>query len=102
MFKEIIAFSSEIHTKHISTLRGQSVEFVSVTEDGTCTCNNHLSLKGLIQVEVPFTLRDTVVFPVSISINKNLNVKSNSNLSPKLKIPCNVKREMDSLDSDHI
>jgi hypothetical protein len=30
LYREIIAVCSEIHTKHINTLCGQNVEFVSV------------------------------------------------------------------------
>jgi len=30
LYREIIAVCSEIHTKHINTLRGQNVEFVNV------------------------------------------------------------------------
>ena len=30
LYREIIAFCSEIHTKHINTLCGQKVEFVNV------------------------------------------------------------------------
>jgi len=30
LYKKIIAFCSEIHTKHINTLCGQNEEFVSV------------------------------------------------------------------------
>ena len=30
LYREIIAFFSQIHTKHINTLCGQKVEFVSV------------------------------------------------------------------------
>jgi hypothetical protein len=83
--REIIAVCSwDPHKTHKYTV-GQNVEFVSVTQDGTYI--NHLSLKGLIQLALPFTPRDTVVFPVSKSINKNMNVKRNSNRSLKLKIP---------------
>ena len=48
---------------------------MSVTEDGTY--NNHMSLKGLIQVEVSFTPQYTIVFPVSKSVT--INAKRNSN-----------------------
>jgi len=30
LYREIIAVCSEIHTKHINTLRGQNVEFLKV------------------------------------------------------------------------
>jgi hypothetical protein len=30
LYREIIAVCSEIHTKHVNTLCGQNVEFVSV------------------------------------------------------------------------
>jgi hypothetical protein len=30
LYREIIAFCSEIHTKHINTLCGQNVEFLNV------------------------------------------------------------------------
>ena len=35
LYREIIAVGSEIHTKCISTLCGQNVEFVNVTAGGT-------------------------------------------------------------------
>ena len=35
LYSEIIAACSQIHTKHISTLSGQNVEFVSVKPGGT-------------------------------------------------------------------
>ena len=35
LYREIMAVCSEIHTKHINTLCGQNVEFVSVKPDGT-------------------------------------------------------------------
>ena len=35
LYREIIAVCSEIHTKHINTLCGQNVEFVSVKPGGT-------------------------------------------------------------------
>jgi hypothetical protein len=44
MYREIIIVCSEIHTKHISTLCGQNVEFVSVEPGGAWT--GHWSLKG--------------------------------------------------------
>ena len=34
-YREIIAVCSQIHTKHINTLRGQNVEFVNVKPGGT-------------------------------------------------------------------
>jgi hypothetical protein len=34
LYREIIAVCSEIHTKHINTLCGQNVEFVSVKPGG--------------------------------------------------------------------
>jgi hypothetical protein len=34
LYREIIAVSSEIHTKHINTLCGQNVEFVNVKPGG--------------------------------------------------------------------
>jgi len=39
LYREIIAFSSEIHTKHINTLCGQNVEFHSSVKPGG-TWNN--------------------------------------------------------------
>jgi len=35
LYREIMAVCSEIHTKHINTLCGQNVEFVSVEAGGT-------------------------------------------------------------------
>jgi hypothetical protein len=44
LYREIIAVSSEIHIKHINTMCGQNVEFVSVTDGGTY--GDHLALEG--------------------------------------------------------
>jgi len=44
LYREIIAVYSEIHTKHINTLCGQNVEFVSVKLGGTYS--DHWALKG--------------------------------------------------------
>jgi hypothetical protein len=35
LYREMIAFCSEIHTKHVNTLCGQNVEFVKVKAVGT-------------------------------------------------------------------
>jgi len=44
LYREIIAFCSQIHTKHINTLCGQKVELLHVKSGGTCT--DHLALVG--------------------------------------------------------
>ena len=44
LYREIIAVCSEIHTKHINTLCGQSVEFVNVKAGGTYS--DHWALEG--------------------------------------------------------
>jgi hypothetical protein len=44
LYREIIAVCSEIHTKHINTLRGQNAEFVNVKPGGTYS--NRWALKG--------------------------------------------------------
>ena len=46
LYREIIAVCSEIHTKHINTVCGQSVEFVNVVRIGTYS--NHWALEGYI------------------------------------------------------
>jgi len=43
LYREIIAVCSEIHVKHINTLRGQNVEFGSVNPGGTYS--NHWIFK---------------------------------------------------------
>jgi len=45
LYREIIAVRSEIHTKHITILCEQNVEFLNVTSDGD-TYSNHWALKG--------------------------------------------------------
>ena len=45
LYSEIIAVCSQIHTKHINTLRGQNAEFVNVTGG---TYSDHWDFKGLI------------------------------------------------------
>jgi len=42
--REIIAVYSEIHIKHINTLRGQNVEMLNVKPGGTYS--NHWAVKG--------------------------------------------------------
>jgi hypothetical protein len=44
LYREIIAVSSEIHTKHTNALCGQNVEFRNVTLNGTYS--DHWVLKG--------------------------------------------------------
>ena len=46
LYREIIAVSSEIDTKHINALCGQNVEFVKVKPGGTYS--DHWEFKGLI------------------------------------------------------
>ena len=44
LYREIMAVCSEIHTKHINSLRGQSVEFVNIKSGGTYS--DHWALEG--------------------------------------------------------
>ena len=44
LYREIMAVCSEIHTKHINTLRGQNVELLNVKLGGTYS--GHWALKG--------------------------------------------------------
>jgi hypothetical protein len=44
LYREIIAVSSEIHTKHINTMYGQKAELLNVKPSGIYT--NHFDLKG--------------------------------------------------------
>jgi hypothetical protein len=44
LYREIIAVCSQIHTKHMNTLRGQNVELLSVKRGGIYT--DHWALKG--------------------------------------------------------
>jgi hypothetical protein len=53
LYREIIAVCSEIHKKHINTLRGQNVEFVSVRPGGTYI--NYSAVRRLSRL-VPLTL----------------------------------------------
>jgi len=46
LYREIIAVCSEIHTKHINTVCGQNVEFVSLKPGGTYS--DHWALEGYI------------------------------------------------------
>jgi hypothetical protein len=45
LYREIIAVCSEIHTKHINTLCGQSVEFVNV-KMAVHIVSDHWALEG--------------------------------------------------------
>jgi len=44
LYKEIMAVYSQIHTKHINTVRGQSVELLNVKAGGTYS--DHWAVKG--------------------------------------------------------
>ena len=44
LYREIIAVCSQIHTKHINTLCGQSVEFLNAKAGGTYS--DHWALEG--------------------------------------------------------
>jgi hypothetical protein len=55
LYREIIAVSSEIHTKHINTLCGQNVELLNVNPGGTYS--NHGALKGYSLYRAVNTLR---------------------------------------------
>ena len=48
LYREIIAVCSEIHTKHINTLCGQNVGFLSVNPVGTYS--DHWTFKRLMQL----------------------------------------------------
>jgi hypothetical protein len=55
LYREIIAVCSEIHTKHINTLRGQNGEFLNVKSGGTSRTesqNSHLINKILNTIMV--------------------------------------------------
>jgi len=39
LYTDIIAVSSQIHTKHINTLCGQNVELLNIKPGGTCSDN---------------------------------------------------------------
>jgi hypothetical protein len=47
VYKEIIAVSSQIHTKHIYTLCGQNVGFLNVKPGGAYS--DHWDLKGYVR-----------------------------------------------------
>jgi len=49
LYREIMAVCSQIHTKHINTLRGQNIEILNVT------ISVHIVTTGLYSVKVPST-----------------------------------------------
>jgi len=51
LYREIIDVCSEIHTKHINTLRGQNVELLNVKTDGTNS--DHWGFQNLTVFWVP-------------------------------------------------
>ena len=53
LYRKIMAVGSEIHTKHINTMCGQNVEFVSVKSGGTYSdhCAVHIVTTGLQRVQ---------------------------------------------------
>ena len=48
IYREIIAFGSEIHTKHINILCGQNVELLNVKPGGTYSDHWALEVKFLL------------------------------------------------------
>ena len=50
LYREIIAVCSQIHTKHINTLCGQNVEFVSVKPGGTYS--DHWALTVILSIPI--------------------------------------------------
>jgi hypothetical protein len=50
LYREIIAFCSQIHTKHINTLCGQNVELLNVEPGGTYS--DRLAVKCLLDLSV--------------------------------------------------
>jgi len=58
LYTEIIAVCSQIHTKHITTLCGQNVEFAVCSTGGTYSdhCAVHIVTTGLLK----FNVRDVM------------------------------------------
>jgi len=50
LYREIIAFCSQIHTKHINTMCEQNVELLNVKTGGTYS--NHWALKQVSRIKV--------------------------------------------------
>jgi hypothetical protein len=50
LYSEIIAVCSQIHTKHINTLCGQNVEFLTVETSGTYSDHYRFCLASVLQV----------------------------------------------------
>ena len=59
MYREIIVVCSQIHTKHISTLCGQNVEFLNVQPGGKYS--DHWGLYGQTKGQYIYSL----FFPIS-------------------------------------
>jgi len=57
LYREIIAVFSQIHTKHITTLRGQNVELLNVKPGGTYSNQWALKLWGAIHSNVKPTTK---------------------------------------------
>jgi hypothetical protein len=66
LYREIIAVCCEIHTKHINTLCGQNVGFVSVKPGGTR--NKHLALELVTFVYQGLSIRTFLVRKVATAI----------------------------------
>jgi hypothetical protein len=58
LYREIITVCSEIHTKHINTLRGHNVELLNVKLG--CTYSDHWVLEGIIYVVHKYSLYRSV------------------------------------------
>ena len=63
LYREIIAVCSQIHTKHINTLCGQTVDLLNVTPGGTYSNHYNLDLNG--QTSIFSTALPAVTFEVS-------------------------------------
>jgi len=61
LYREIIAVCSQIHTKHIHTLRGQNVEQLNVKTGGTYS--NHWALKLWGAIYASSNVKPTTTLP---------------------------------------
>jgi len=79
LYTEIVAVSSQIHTKHINTLCGQNTEFLNVTASGTYS--DHWALEGKMSViKTSQLMLYTEIVAVSSQIHtKNINTLCGQN-----------------------
>ena len=80
LYREIIAFCSEIHTKHVNVIYGMNVEFFNAKPGGELSI--HFALKGTMKLKECLRTYCSLNFPKVVSVQaEDLGEHSKDNLS---------------------